>query len=155
MKCYMAGFMSGDYLEETTAWRKKVREHYVMKGWGIEWLDPYNGKDIGTITPDGLKSSVDPHAIVHRDYMSVSQADILIVNLNTFGSGRTSTGTICELAWAWQMRKPIIMITDEVQFTDHPFTSYFASSVYPSVEAMLEDKIVDYMYKGINNAVYK
>jgi len=154
MKIYLAGFMSGKLLKETTAWRIKIREHYMMKSWDIIWLDPYNGKDLATITGDGLKSSVPSQAIIHRDYMSVEQADVMIVNLNNFNSGRTSTGTICEIAWAWQMRKPIIMITDEAQYKEHPFTSYFASAFYPSVDAMLNDKIVDYFYQGINNAKY-
>jgi len=155
MKIYLAGFMSGEFLEETTAWRKKIRNHYKMKDWPIVWLDPYNGKDVATITKDGLKSAIPAQAIIHRDWMSVNHADVLVVNLNTFGSGRTSTGTICEMAWAWQLRKPIIMITDDEQYINHPFTSYFASFIYPTIDAMLEDKAIDYLYKGTVNAIYE
>ena len=154
MKVYLAGFMSNEYLEETMGWRRKIREQYSMKGWPITWLDPYNGKEVNTIRDNGLKSDISPHAILHRDYLSVSQADIIVANLNTFGSTRTPTGTLCEIAWAWQMRKPIILITDDPQYINHPFTSYFASAIYPTVEAMLEDKAINYFYQGMHNAVY-
>jgi nucleoside 2-deoxyribosyltransferase len=154
MKIYLAGFMSAEFLEETTGWRKQIREHYKMKDWPITFLDPYNGKDLETISLDGLTSSIPAQALVHRDYMSVSNADIIVANLKTFGSKRTPTGTICEICWAWQMHKPLILITDEEQYKKHPFTSYFASSMYDNVEDMLEDKILEYFFKGLNNAKY-
>jgi len=154
MNVYCAGFMSQEFLEETTGWRKQIREHYKMKDWPITFLDPYNGKDLETISQDGLTSSIPGQALVHRDYMSVSNADIIVANLNTFGAKRTPTGTICEISWAWSMHKPIILITNEDQYKRHPFTSYFASAMYDTVEEMLEDKILEYMYKGINNAKY-
>jgi len=154
MKVYLAGFMSGDQLKETTEWRQRIRSFYSGKGWDIVCLDPYNGKDVATITGEGLKSSVTPHGIVHRDYMSVMAADVLVCNMNTFGSKRPLTGTICEMAWAWEHHKPIIMITDDPKYKEHPFTEYFASFVYSTVEEMLKDKALDYMYKGIHSAVY-
>ena len=155
LKVYLAGFMSGDKLQETTEWRQKIRVHYHTIGWDqIIWLDPYNGKDIGTITGDGLKSSVPSQAIIHRDYMSVMNADILVVNMSTFGSERPLTGTICEMAWAWEHHKPIIMITDEPKYSEHPFTSYFASYIYKTVDEMLEDGAINYFYKGVHSAKY-
>jgi len=155
MKVYLAGFMSGDKLKETTEWRKAIRTHYAVKAWtDLIWLDPYNGKDIGTITKDGLKSSVPAHAIVHRDYACVRDADIIVANMDTFGSTRPLTGTMCELAWAWQLRKPIILITTDKNYTCHPFMTYFASWIVDSVDTLLKEKIIDYFYQGTVTAKY-
>ena len=52
MKCYLAGYIAGNKIEECTAWRKKVRTHYAeYKGhrYPIDWLDPLNGKELDTI----------------------------------------------------------------------------------------------------------
>jgi len=154
MNAYLAGFMSGDKLKETTEWRFTIRSHYAVKNWPIVWLDPYNGKDIGTITGDGLKSSVPPNAIVHRDYMCVEKADIIVANMDTFGSTRPLTGTICELAWAWQMRKPIILISTDKNYVCHPFMTYFASWIVPDVQTLLDEEIIDYFFKGTVTAKY-
>lgn len=155
MKCYLAGFMSGDKLKETTEWRKKIRAHYAVKAWNdLVFLDPYNGKDINTITKDGLKSNVPPNAIVHRDYKCVDEADLIVANMNTFGSDRPLTGTMCELAWAWQLKKPIVLITKNKNYVEHPFLSYFASWVVGDVNELLNEKVIDYFYKGLVQARY-
>jgi len=153
-KVYLAGFIQGTKIEECVAWRKKIREHYVMGGWDIVWLDPLNGKEFGSITDDGLKSNIPAHAIVHRDYRSVEDSDLIIANMDTFGESRPLTGTLCELAWAWDKHIPIIMITDEKKYKDHPFLEYFASAIVPTVDKLLEEKLINYFYKGANNAVY-
>jgi len=175
MKVYLAGFIQGTKLEECVAWRKRIREHYdnwkttldnddkklfpkgipaVVK-YPITWLDPLNGKELATISQDGLKSSCPPHAIVHRDFNCVMDADLIIANMNTFGEkDRGLCGTICELAWAWEHRKPIIMITNEVKYSEHPFTALFASWIVKDVDELLEKKCINYFFKGKNSAIY-
>ena len=152
--CYLAGFMSGDKLKETTEWRYKIRSYFKSKDWPIVWSDPYNGKDIGSITKDGLKSSVPPHAIVHRDYMCVEKANLIVANLDTFGSTRPLTGTICELAWAWKLHKPIIIISNDPNYKEHPFINYFSSWILPDVETLLKEKVIEYFYQGTVSAKY-
>jgi hypothetical protein len=46
------------------------------------------------------------------------------------------------------------MITDEAIYKEHPFTAYFASHVVSSVEELLEKKIVNFYFKGWNDAWY-
>jgi len=156
-KCYLAGYINEKKLEECYAWRKQVREYY--DGWKgkerypIEWLDPMNG-EIGTITKEGLACKLPGKALVHRDYNSVKVADLIIANLDTFGETRPLTGTIYELAWAWSMEKPVIVITDEDNYKFHPFIVDTASIIVPTVEKMLESKIVNYFFKGKVNAIY-
>jgi len=154
MKIYTAGFIQGNKIEQCSGWRKKIRKYIEELDIGIVVLDPLNKKDFSSITDDGLKSSTPPHAIVHRDRMSIKASDLIIANMDRFGEQRTNVGTICELAWAFQLGKPIIMITDEKQYIEHPFLSYFASAIFPTIDKMLESDIIDYFIGGITNAVY-
>jgi len=154
MRCYLAGFIQGSKITECVAWRKQVRDYYKVRDWPIIFLDPLNGKEVNTISADGLTSHISPHAIIHRDFKCVIDCDLVVVNMNTFGEERPLTGTICELAWAWEHHKPIIMITDDPKYLRHPFLSYFASMNFKSVEEMLEAKAIPYFFKGTVNADY-
>jgi len=157
-KVYLAGYIQGDMIDKCSAWRKDIRKHYENwkddKPYPIKWLDPLNGKNLDHITGDGLKSDTPPNAIVHRDYVSVTRSNLIVVNMDTFGTERGLCGTICELAWAWEHHIPIIMITDEKRYTEHPFLSYFASVVVSSVDELLEKKYINYFFKGVVNAEY-
>jgi len=154
MKVYLAGYISGKMLKECTEWRIKIREHYAKMDWNICWLDPLNGKEFATITADGMKSAVPGSALTDRDWMSVSNADLIVANMDTFGEVRPPIGTLCELAWAWTMRKPIIMITKETWYKEHPFMQEFVSWYVPDVETLIKEKLINYFYKGLNTAVY-
>ena len=156
MRCYLAGFICGTKLEECSSWRKRIRMHFAQKSWDdLIFFDPMNGQAISTITTDGLKSSVDPQALFHRDYRAIQESDLIIVNLNTFGETRTPTGTICEIALAWEMKKPIIIITDEMQYKAHPFLRYFASAFVKDVDELLENQLIEYFYRGTVNPRYE
>ena len=154
MKVYLAGYIQGAKIEECIAWRKQIRDYYKVRDWPITFLDPLNGKEINTISKDGLTSHVAPNAILHRDFKSVMDCDIVVVNMDTFGEDRPLTGTICELAWAWEHHKPILMITGEPKYLRHPFLLNFSSMIFPTVEKLLEDKGINYFFKGTVNAVY-
>jgi nucleoside 2-deoxyribosyltransferase len=173
MTVYQAGLMSKQKLKETLAWRLKLREAYEnWKNRGqyeIDFLCPYNGPELSSIDALGLKSEVSPQAIIMGDYMSVKKADLVIANLDTFGSQRPLTGTLFELAWCWQMQKPFIIIApDKIMgyddknepytfydiYTNHPFTGQ-ASFIVKSVEELIEKKLINYFYKRINPANYK
>ena len=183
MYVYLAGYMSGEKLEECTAWRKKVREHYRKweetvigydnvysklgavtgvvantdyKAFPIAFLDPFNGKEIDTIDKKGLTSSFPANSIVHSDYMSVKKADLVVANLDTFGADRPSIGTHWELAWTWHMRKPFVLIVPEGMketYTKHPFTAQ-ASWIIESVDELLDLKVLESFYRRIAGAIY-
>lgn len=158
MKVYLAGYIHDAKIEECIAWRRKIRDYYDnWKGkerYPITWLDPLNGKDLTTIRDSGLNCSFPSNAMIHRDFKCVADSDLLIANLDTFGESRPPVGTICECAWAWQMRKPLVLITDERYYIDHPFMTYFASWIVKDVNELIERKIINYFFKGTVSAQY-
>ena len=158
MYVYLAGYMSGEKLKETIAWRKKIREHYrywdgKKEAFPIAFLDPYNGKEFTTIDKKGLTSHIPSNAIIHGNYMSVSKTDIVVANMSIFGGSRPSTGTHWELAWAWQMKKPFVLITEDENYTHHPFTSQ-ASWIVKSVDELLKEKVLETFYRRMAGAIY-
>jgi len=46
------------------------------------------------------------------------------------------------------------MVTDEDQYKQHPFLEYFASWIVPSVDELLEKKIINEFYKAWHSAQY-
>ena len=92
--------------------------------------------------------------IVHKDYLAVKEADIIVANMDNFGAPRNLTGTLCELAWAWEMRKPIIMISTETKYTEHPFLQVFSSVIVSDVETLLKEKWINAFFKAMNSAIY-
>jgi hypothetical protein len=157
MKAYLAGYICGAKLKECIEWRVKIRDHYNnYKGerYPIEWLDPLNSGELDHIDDKGLKSNIPRNAIVQKDLLSIEHADIVIANLDTFGEVRPPIGTICEIALAWYLRKPIILITNQEHYIEHSFLSYFASMIVKDVDELLSTKYVNLFYKAINSAIY-
>jgi len=163
MKVYLAGFMSGDQLEECTSWRLKIRKNYEnWKGAGvkypIDFLDPFNGPEIESIKGTGLASvGAMSNAIYNGDMMSVKSCDIIIANLDNFGSPRELVGTYFELGWQSFMQKPFILIAPEDKqelCAKHPFLNR-AVGVYASAQELLDSKILNFFYKRIVHANYE
>ena len=157
MRCYLAGFIQGSVIDQCCAWRKKLRDTYDNWEGGrypIEWLDPLNGENFSEISTDGLKGAMPSHFIVHKDYKCIQDCDIMIANMNSFGQDRPLIGTTFELAWAGMLHKPIIMITTDKMWIEHPFPAYYTSWVVPSVEELIKQKIINQCYKSFNSAQY-
>ena len=125
------------------------------KKYPIRWLDPLNGQQFEGIDKEGLSASgVPSKAIIHRDYQCVKSSNMIIANLDTFGCQRPLTGTMFELAWAYNAHKPVIVITEEPNYIKHPFIIETASIIVPTVEELIERKLVNYFYKGQHSAIY-
>jgi len=171
---YLAGYISGKKIKECMAWRKEIREKYDHwkeksnvditevgfkdnKSWErypICWLDPLNGQQFESIDKEGLHSSVPGTALVNRDYWCVKKSDLLIVNLDTFGCTRPLTGTIYELAWAWEFKIPVIAIKGEDHYNDHPFLKDTVKIWVNSIEELIDKKWINYFYKSSVSAIY-
>jgi hypothetical protein len=67
----------------------------------------------------------------------VLEADIVLVNLNTFGCPRPLIGTIFELAWVWHLRKRCIAICDPNNYLmhEHPFLKETIGHYFETLEA--------------------
>jgi nucleoside 2-deoxyribosyltransferase len=60
-----------------------------------------------------------PQGIFTRDHYDVSRSDAVLANFTR--AKKVSIGSMFELAWAWQMKKPIVVIQDPAGMHKHPF----------------------------------
>jgi nucleoside 2-deoxyribosyltransferase len=137
---YLAGLISTDY-PESLIWRVEVTP--MLEAHEFDVLSPMRGKENLVLqSPDG--GITDPNLtskdIILRDYHDVVSSDIILMHLENFGSPRPLLGTICELAWAWEMKKPIVAIahSDNKLMRSHPFVkeavSHYCSTVSEAID---------------------
>ncbi len=139
---YLAGLISTEK-PESINWRGVarlwLRRLALDEDKEVLILDPMRGKhDLKDATPD--KGLTDPRFtstdIILRDYSDVMHADIVLANLNDFGSDRPLVGTLMELAWAWEHRKIVIAVCDDKEqlMHSHPFVRSAVSHWFNGLE---------------------
>ena len=116
---YLAGPIAGWDYRAVTNWRAEAK--FALTALGIEALSPMRCKDALADQNDG-KISTDFHdyerngpffrsrGIMTRDYNDVCRSDALLVNL--LGTTKVSAGTVMELAWAYHLRIPAIVVIE-------------------------------------------
>lgn len=123
--CYLAGGISGLSEQEARYWRKSAAQ--VL------------GSKYGIITRDPTRTEAPPfhtsRGIIARDLNDVKQSDVLLVNL--LSATTLSIGTIMELAWAYLLQKPaVVIIEDSGNIHDrHPMLNEAMSFRVSTLEA--------------------
>jgi len=136
---YLAGLISTTH-PESLAWRDEAAFRLV-ENCGLDVLSPVRGKDMATSTDGGLSTPEQTNkSIILRDYNDIQQADILLVNLNLWGSSRPLVGTLMELAWAWEMKMPVVAVCSKGDrlMRDHPFVQECVSHYCETVEEAID-----------------
>lgn len=136
---YLAGYISGEKIKECIFWRNKIKIGCSQTFNFIDPMDAHSEPE-KTIDVKGLKASDCSHNdVFYRDYNCVKNSDILVANMDTFGAiSRPLTGTIFEIAWAYEWKIPIILIADDENYTEHPFTRMTSLAMLPTVEKTIE-----------------
>ncbi len=145
---YACGTMIGWTPEEYTSWREQAYRlfkaystddyvfHLLMPARGEKHL---KGKKLAAhIEPHeiGLTPLNNDHAVFFRDQWDVRRADLVICNLSGATLNEPSTGSKMEMAWAFQLQKPVILVieADRSNPHEHLFVSNASIARVPSVE---------------------
>jgi len=142
-KIYLAGYISGNAIEECLKWRNHLTDIY-RKNKDIKFINPLAGHDTKSISDQGLTSDIPNKGIIYKDYISVSNSDLIIVNLDTFGEDRPLIGTIAELAWAWEKKIPVIAFGGRSYYYKHPFIDEFITVYEDNLENLIYNKYIEY-----------
>lgn len=110
-RVYLAGPITGYTFDGCTEWRTMAKDRLAVNG--IEGFSPMRAKDYlksegiltGSYPEGGLFSS--SRNIMTRDFHDCSNCNVLLVNL--LGCEKPSLGTVMEIAWAWQLRIPVVV----------------------------------------------
>ena len=149
---YAAGPIAGCTWDEAVDWRDWAKSQLPE----VDFRSPMRGKEflkelertiptggeavqshhLATAAVDAAISS--PHAIVVRDAWDVALANVLLVNLlPSTALGKSSIGTMFELAWTWKAQKPAVVVMEEgdINPNSHPFVREAAYVVVPTLIA--------------------
>jgi nucleoside 2-deoxyribosyltransferase len=140
-KVYLAGLISTECLE-SLRWREEaagILGAVTLPGKPLEILTPMRGKqNLCASSKDGgitteTNTSKD---IILRDYLDVQNADVVLMNLNLFGSKRPLVGTLYELAWCWANHKRVVAICGEDDYLmhNHPFIKESVAHYFSNVK---------------------
>ena len=86
------------------------------------------------------------HAIIERDFWMINHADIIYMNL--LDAEKVSIGCMMELAWAYQLRKHVVLIMEEGNVHDHAFVREAADVLFDN-----EVDALNYLRKLINREI--
>ena len=78
-------------------------------------------------------------AIASKNLFDVQQCDMTLAYLpRELENRRPSYGTVCELAWAHLLRKPVILVTDDLALVRHPLISACAGWLLRDLDEAIE-----------------
>ena len=136
---YLIGGISGMSYDACTNWREEAKK--VLNDVGIAVFSPMRGKH-HLSNQDNIATHIKNHkyynndTIVSFDYFDVSRASVGFANFT--GAPRVSIGSLFELAWFFEKRKPVVAIFDEHGYHDHPFVHaacpFIAQNLYDGIE---------------------
>ena len=114
---YLAGAIAGIPGTDAVEWRRDVAADLGMRN--IETLDPMRHKR-ALYRPERISTDYRDYAdrgpfytsrgIMARDFNDVKRCDALLVNL--LGLTKPSLGTCMELAWAYALQKPAVVVME-------------------------------------------
>jgi len=126
-RVYLAGPISGISFKESQDWRTEISR--TLNVFNITPLSPLRGKKEILKNENEIKDSYDEtmfgskSCINISDYHDVKSSEALFVNL--LGAERVSIGTVMEIAWAQEMRKPVVVIMeDDGNIHEHSMLTY-------------------------------
>ena len=115
---YLAGGIAGLSGKEATDWRRDAEDFFISHG--IRVRNPMRSKlelyNVKIIEPDfhayqDLSVFFTSKGIMARDFNDLKQSDVILVNL--LGIMKPSLGTAMELAWAYILKKPTIVVMED------------------------------------------
>ncbi len=114
---YLAGAIAGLSGSDATTWRHAACAYLADRN--IETLDPMRAKR-ALAAQERISTDFNDYAgrgvfftsrgIMTRDFNDVRRCDALLVNLR--GLAKPSLGTIMELAWAYALQKPAVVVIE-------------------------------------------
>ena len=110
MSIYLCGPITGLYYKDTVGWR----DYFKTLVPGIRVRDPMRGKSfmndgerLKNFYADALER---PKGMICRDYNDVKSSSVVVVNF--LGAEIVSIGSCFEIAWAWHLRVPVILVME-------------------------------------------
>ena len=129
MKVYLSGPISEHDREGTDQWRAQASQFLHKEG--IDTIDPCRRK----VYYNPQKFT--PNEIVIRDLRDVEEADLVLLNYRLL-PGHLPIGSPCEMVYAWDRKKPVVVVAEDSRIQNHPWVLAMAVRIFPTLEEALE-----------------
>jgi len=142
---YLAGPIGGLTWDEASKWRDHASK--LINSFTVECLSPLRDMDgvslrdscfvtdggkIGNEPQDPSKDAIPFEKLFDRDYQDVVDSNFILFNF--LGAKKQSVGTVCELAWAWHMRKPYVVVIEPDNINHNPFLKKQMRETVPTLQ---------------------
>ncbi len=106
-KVYLSGPITGLTYEDAVEWTNYAKT--MLANFGIDGFRPLRGESYGGIALPVITNQRNRECII-RDRYDVMTSDCILVNL--FGANKPSFGTYTEIAWAFLLQKPVVLVME-------------------------------------------
>lgn len=131
---YLAGPVTGVTQHHARRWR--LRCSHALIRLGATTINPMRnvpgGRSDDVISATYISTINSSQAIVAACYNDVMRCDAVLANI----SGQVSIGTLFEIAWAREMRKPVVAFYEQSRIASHPMIAESAITVELEDEAV-------------------
>lgn len=138
---YLAGPISGLTFGEATDWRTDASVEIARALPHVVALSPLRNKtyfDRQHTMEDSYEQLLfsNQRAITVRDRFDCLRSDAILMNL--LGAKKVSIGSMIELGWANEIKKPIVVVMEDDNIHNHAMVREIASWIVPTLDQGLE-----------------
>ena len=145
---YLVGPVTGELYTKANDWRRYASDRFP------EWLVPISPlrgqqylKDVGPMAENYAGQALStPQGIRAKGMNDVNTCDGILVNF--LKAPRVSIGSVMEIAWAYWLRKPIVIVMEPDNLHQHVCIKDAASAIVPTLDDGIR-LIVDFLSTGL------
>lgn len=141
-RVYAAGPIGGFTHDECTEWRDyliKNIDHRIEVFCPMRGCEFLKGPEKLTCQSYELNPMTTQKGIMDRDFNDVKRADVLFANLLRHGGDAQmrSLGTAMEIAWAYALQKPVVLLMDRPNIHEHAMLEEAASYIVDDLDVAI------------------
>ena len=135
-KVYLAGPIQDCNRREANDWRDDVT--FSLRQHNIIGISPLRCEPLIGETYNG--GNADPRfgtarAIASKNFFDVANCDMVLAYMpRNLEKSTLSIGTILEIGWAFGLRKPVVLVTDDERLVKHPVMNSNVAWLLPTLE---------------------
>ena len=135
---YLAGPIMDCTFDEANEWRREVDVN--LQAYGIVGISPLRCEPI---IGDRYRLHDDPkfgtaRAIGSKNLFDVQRCDMGIYYFPHDEERGISLGTVCEISWAFMLRRPTVLVSDDPKVLEHPVIGVNAGWIVNNLEDAVE-----------------
>jgi len=133
MVVYLSGTITADRL--THDWRRRATAALEGTDPFIDVRDPLRGKDLASLSADGLQCGNIPSLLVTRDKKDIRESDVMLINtVGMEALKRQSIGTWSEMGYADAHGVALIIVATHPDILRHPFIQEAPATIVATLE---------------------